>query len=107
MENSDMPAIAYEIEEFEVPSQKYTFLKSCLKFLQPIISQQLKTNIDMRTLGYCVVFLVNHVLLKIPTRTFKSIQEKVYIYIDKVPDESIVTKGNYLAMNGLPSDGVQ
>ncbi|CAF2870744.1 unnamed protein product [Rotaria sp. Silwood2] len=76
MENSDMPAIAYEIEEFEVPSQKYTFLKSCLKFLQPIISQQLKTNIDMRTLGYCVVFLVNHVLLKIPTRTFKSIQEK-------------------------------
>jgi hypothetical protein len=80
MENSDMPAMAYEIEEFEVPSQKYTFLKSCLKFLQPIITQQLKTNTDMRTLGYCVVFLVNHVLLKIPTRTFKSIQEKVFIY---------------------------
>jgi len=79
MENSDMPAIAYEIEEFEVPSQKYTFLKSCLKFLQPIISQQLKTNIDMRTLGHCVVFLVNHALLKIPTRAFKSIQEKVFI----------------------------
>ncbi len=75
-----MPAMAYEIEEFEVPSQKYTFLKSCLKFLQPIITQQLKTNTDMRTLGYCVVFLVNHVLLKIPTRTFKSIQEKVFIY---------------------------
>ncbi len=51
-----MPALAYEIEEFEVPSQKYTFLKACLKFLQPIISQQLKTNIDTRTLGYCVVF---------------------------------------------------
>ncbi|CAF3059288.1 unnamed protein product [Rotaria socialis] len=76
MENSDMPAIAYEIEEFEVPTQKYTFLKSCLKFLQPIIEQQLKTNIDMRSLGHCVVFLVNHVLLKIPIRTFKSIQEK-------------------------------
>lgn len=41
-----MPAIAYEIEEFEVRSQKYTFLKACLKFLQPIISQQLKTNMD-------------------------------------------------------------
>ncbi len=81
MENSDMPALAYEIEEFEVPAQKYTFLKSCLKFLQPIISQQLKTNIDIRTLGYCVVFLVNHVLLKIPIRAFKSIQEKVtFIY---------------------------
>ena len=77
MENSDMPALAYEIEEFEVPSQKYTFLKSILKFLQPIIAQQLKTNIDVRTLGHCVVFLVNQVLLKIPTRTFKSIQEKV------------------------------
>ncbi|CAF1569836.1 unnamed protein product [Adineta ricciae] len=76
IENSDMPALAYEIEEFEVPSQKYTFLRACLKFLQPIITQQLKTNIDMRTLGFCVVFLVNHVLLKIPTRAFKSIQEK-------------------------------
>lgn len=73
-----MPALAYEIEEFEVPAQKYTFLKSCLKFLQPVISQQLKTNADIRTLGHCVVFLVNHVLLKIPTRTFKSIQEKVF-----------------------------
>ena len=72
-----MPAIAYEIEEFEVPAQKYTFLRACLKFLQPIISQQLKTNTDLRTLGYCVVFLVNHVLIKIPTRAFKSIQEKV------------------------------
>lgn len=72
-----MPAIAYEIEEFEVPSQKYTFLRACLKFLQPIISQQLKTNADLRTLGYCVVFLVNNVLIKMPTRTFKSIQEKV------------------------------
>lgn len=77
MENSDIPALAYEIEEFEVPSQKYTFLKSILKFLQPIISQQLKSNVDIRTLGHCVVFLVNQVLLKISTRTFKSLQEKV------------------------------
>lgn len=72
-----MPALAYEIEEFEVPAQKYTFLRACLKFLQPIIAQQLKTNVDVRTLGFCVVFLVNHVLLKIPNRVFKSTQEKV------------------------------
>jgi len=72
-----MPAIAYEIEEFEVPAQKYTFLKACLKFIQPIVAQQLKSNADIRTLGFCVIFLVNHVLLKIPTRVFKSIQEKV------------------------------
>ena len=77
MENSDMPALAYEIEEFEVPSQKYTFLKASLKFLQPIISQQLKTSLDLRTLGHCVIFLVNHVLMKIPMRSFKSLQEKV------------------------------
>ncbi|UJR23726.1 hypothetical protein I4U23_026706 [Adineta vaga] len=93
MENSDMPALAYEIEEFEVPSQKYTFLKACLKFLQPIITQQLKTNLDMRTLGYCVVFLVNHVLLKIPTRTFKSQQEKWQIV------ETVLIILNEIVMN--------
>ena len=81
-----MPAIAYEIEEFEVPSQRYTFLRSCLKFLQPVISQQLKTNNDIRTLGHCVVFLVNHVLLKIQARAFKSMQEKVFSLIIMSPD---------------------
>ena len=72
-----MPTLAYEIEEFEVPSQKYTFLRAYLKFLQPIIARQLKTNVDMRTLGFCVFFLVNHVLIKMSTRVFKSLQEKV------------------------------
>ncbi|CAF1345621.1 unnamed protein product [Adineta steineri] len=114
MENSDMPAMAYEIEEFEVPSQKYTFLKSSLKFLQPIITQQLKTNADMRTLGYCVVFLVNHVLLKIPTRTFKSIQEKwqiaesVLIILNDIVinyfANQIISNDNNEANNVLPGE---
>ena len=84
MENSDVPALAYEIEEFEVPAQRYAFLRSCLKFLQPIIAQQSKNNNDLRTLGFCVVFLVNHVLLKIPSRIFKSTQEKVFLKINLI-----------------------
>ena len=100
MENSDIPSLAYEIEEFEVPSQKYTFLRSILKFLQPIISQQLKTNIDIRTLGHCVVFLVNQVLLKISTRTFKSIQEKVGEKTNSINDDfSFIFSGKSLKVS--------